>query len=107
MVAGLIYIFIINIIIIFCQFRLVSPRSYIGTLKPTSNKFHKQTKKQTNSKFDMRLKNVRCACFRSDGWQGNYNKKIWKVARVSNDKFLRSYLILLYTCNTQDNFCFI
>ena len=44
---SLICIFII-IIFNFCRFRLVSPRSYIVTLIPTLNKFHKQTNKQSN-----------------------------------------------------------
>ena len=42
---GLIYTFII-IIVIFRQFRLVSPRSYIVTLIPTLNNFHKHKHKQ-------------------------------------------------------------
>ena len=46
---GLICIFIIIINFIFCRFRLVSPRSYIITLIPTLNNFHKQTNKQTNN----------------------------------------------------------
>ena len=81
----LIYIFII-IIFIFCQLRLVSPKSYIVTLIPTLYKSHKQ-----NSKFDKHLKNVRRACFSSDGWQGNYNTKIWKVARIVNVMSLRKF----------------
>ena len=47
---GLIYFVIIIIIIIifsFWQFRLVFPRSYIVTPISTLNKFHKQTKKQS------------------------------------------------------------
>ena len=52
------------------RFRLVTTRSYFVTL-PMLIKFYKQT----NSKFGMRLKNVHRAWFRSDGWQGNYNKK--------------------------------
>ena len=39
---GLICIFII-IFFIFCRLRLVSPRSYIVALIPTSSKFYKQT----------------------------------------------------------------
>ena len=31
--------------------------------------------KQTNSKFDEHLRNVRYLWFRSYGWEGNYNKK--------------------------------
>ena len=37
------------------------------------------------------MKNVRRAWFRSDGWQGNYNKKIWEVARIVNVMALRKF----------------
>ena len=37
-------------IFIFCQFKLVFPRSYIVTLIPTLNTFQKQKNKQTNRK---------------------------------------------------------
>ena len=53
---SLICIFII-IIFNFCRFRLVSPRSYIVTLIPTLNKFHKQTNKpHLNFIFGMEIK---------------------------------------------------
>ena len=39
----------------FCRFRLVSPRSYIVTLIPTLNKFHKQTQKSQMQCIDSLL----------------------------------------------------
>ena len=45
--------------------------------------------KQTNSKFDEHLRNVRYLWFRSYGWEGNYNKKFEKVTRTVNVIFLR------------------
>ena len=72
-----------------CQFRLISPRSYIVTLIPMLNKFLKQRNKQTQ--------NLICAwkTYVVRGLGLTVDKiiiiKIWKVARTANVMFLRKF----------------